>query len=132
MKAHECAIFGPFSRGQYRIVHESEVQLKSLPPKVPNLLGRQRDTFKMIQKILEPNSSRLQTLMGMPGVGKSSLMMNTLHFIADRELLKGGSIFINARNITVCEVFLREFVNHLIQENSILFGHVKDQTKHKN
>ena len=65
----------------------------------------------MIKKILEPNSSRLQTLMGMPGVGKSSLMMNTLHFIADRELLNGGSIFINARNITVCEVFLRDFIN---------------------
>ena len=49
--------------------------------------------------------------MGMPGVGKSSLMMNTLHFIADRELLNGGSIFINARNITVREVFVRDFIN---------------------
>ena len=64
--------------------------------------------------------------MGMPGVGKSSLMMNTLHFIADRELLKGGSIFVNARNLTVCEVFLREFVNKLIEENSTLFGHAND------
>ena len=64
--------------------------------------------------------------MGMPGVGKSSLMCNTLHFIAERELFKGGSIFMNARNITVCEVFLRDFISMLITENPILFGNAKD------
>ena len=106
---HKCSTFGPFQKGKYKIDRPFEVQLKNLAPKVPSLRGRQKDMFKIIQKVLNSKGSRLFTLMGLPGIGKSSLIANTLDYISERSLLKGGSIFINARGITDCEVFLRNF-----------------------
>ena len=82
--------------------------------------------FKIIEKILNAKGSRLFTLMGLPGIGKSSLIANTLDYISERSLLKGGSIFINARGITDCEVFLRNFNQLMISENPILFGNARD------
>ena len=78
--------------------------------------------FRLIQKILSPKHSRLLTLMGLPGIGKSSLTANTLDYISERKLLKGGSIFINMSNIKCPEEFVRRFNQTLITENPALFG----------
>ena len=104
---HKCGIFGPFQKGKCRIEQPFEVQLKNTAPRVPRLKGRQKDMFKLIQKVLNPTSSRLYTLMGLPGVGKSSLISDTLGYISERSLLKGGSIFVNARGISDCENLTR-------------------------
>ena len=45
--------------------------------------------------------------MGLPGIGKSSLIADTLGYISERNLLKGGSIFVNARGISDCENLTR-------------------------
>ena len=63
--------------------------------------------------------------MGLPGIGKTSLIKNTIDYISERSLLKGGSIFINARNVTVSEQFMKKFNQMLIAENPILFGNAK-------
>ena len=128
---HKCSVFGPFQKGKYKVEKPFEVQLKNMAPKVTSLKGRQKDMFKIIQQILKQNGSRLLTLMGLPGIGKSSLIANTLDYISERSLLKGGSIYINARGITDCEVFLRNFNTNLISDNPILFGKAKNQSQHK-
>ena len=51
---------------------------------------------------------------------------NILHYIDERTLLKGGSIYVNARNITLCETFLRSFNTNLIIENPVLFSNATD------
>ena len=78
---HKCSIFGPFHKGMYKIEKPFEVQLKNLAPKVTSLRGRQKDMFKIIQKVLNAKGARLFTLMGLPGIGKSSLIANTLDYI---------------------------------------------------
>ena len=84
--------------------------------------------FKIIQKVLGPNTrSRLFTIIGLPGIGKSSLIKNTMHYINERRLIKGGIIYINARNITVSEQFLQKFNDTLISENPVLFGIAKEK-----
>jgi Ni2+-binding GTPase involved in maturation of urease and hydrogenase len=37
--------------------------------------------FKLITKVMSESSSRLLTVVGLPGVGKTALVKNTIHHI---------------------------------------------------
>jgi len=74
--------------------------------------------FKLIQKILSPKSSRLLTLLGLPGIGKSSLARKTIQHINERFLLPGGYIMLNVRGIKDCEVFLRSFNKQVVTKEN--------------
>lgn len=76
--------------------HDIDVTLDILPQKVPSFVGRQKDMFKLITKIMSSNSSPLITVVGLPGIGKTALVRNTVHHIQERRLLIGGSVFNNA------------------------------------
>ena len=80
---------------------------------------------RVIDKLLNSVKSRLFNLIGWPGIGKSALVASILDYISERSLLKGGSIYFNARNIQICELFIRNFNQVLISENPTLFGIVK-------
>ena len=43
-------------------------------------------------------------------------------------MIKGGIIYINARNITVSEQFLKKFNDTLIADNPVLFGIAKEKS----
>jgi Cdc6-like AAA superfamily ATPase len=68
----------------------------------------------------------LITLIGLPGVGKSSIIRSTLHHLSERSLLKGGSILLNARAVFSCETFIRKLNFQLIHENPIMFSQAKE------
>ncbi len=70
---------------------------------------------------MSPKSSRLLTLLGLPGIGKSSLVRKTIQHIIERKLLPGGYIVLNVRGIKDCEVFLRAFNKCLVKHNPLLF-----------
>jgi Cdc6-like AAA superfamily ATPase len=70
---------------------------------------------------LSAKSSRLLTLLGLPGIGKSSLVRKTIQHISERMLLPGGYIIINVRGIKDCEVFLRTFNQQVITEENPMF-----------
>lgn len=97
-------------------------QLKNTAVAVPSLLGRQKDMFKLLQKIMVSMTSRLFQLTGLPGVGKSALVRNTLHFIEERSLLQGGSIYINSQDFEQTEQFARYFNQEVMNNNSVMFG----------
>ena len=94
---------------------------------MPNLRGRQKDMFRVIDKLLNSKNSRLFNLIGWPGTGKSALVSSVLDYISERGLLKGGSIYFNARNINMCEMFIRNFNQVLISENPTLFGITRER-----
>jgi ABC-type cobalamin/Fe3+-siderophores transport system ATPase subunit len=77
--------------------------------------------FKLIQKILSPKSNRLLTLLGLPGIGKSSLARKTIQHINERNLLPGGYILLNTSGIKDCEVFLRTFNNKVVTQENPMF-----------
>ena len=119
---HVCSTFGPFQKGHYNLVNHQTVHLQNKAPKMPNLRGRQKDMFRVIEKLLDSKNSRLFNLIGWGGTGKSALVSSVLDYISERGLLKGGSIYFNARNITMCEVFIQNINQVLISENPTLFG----------
>ena len=78
--------------------------------------------FKVMDKMLGSKTSRLFSIIGWPGMGKSALIASVLDYISERGLLKGGSIYFNARNISLVELFIRNFNQVLISENPKLFN----------
>ena len=86
-----------------------------------------------MDKVLNSKNQRLFNIIGWPGIGKSALVASMLDYIAERGLLKGGSIYFNARNISMCEIFIRNFNQVLISENPTLFGvaREKEQVRHE-
>lgn len=83
--------------------------------------------FRVIDKLLNSKSSRLFNLISWSGMGKSALVASILDYISQRGLLKGGSIYFNARNISICEIFIRNFNQVLISENPQLFGIARER-----
>ncbi len=94
---------------------------------MPNLRGRQKDMFRIIDKLLNSKQSRLFNIIGWAGVGKSALLSSILDYISERGLLKGGSIYFNARNISICEIFIQTFNHNLLAEYPTLFGITKER-----
>jgi predicted AAA+ superfamily ATPase len=111
---HECSHFGNFAKGAFKEVNQNEPVFKIGLLDQPVFVGRQKDMFKLITKLLSPKSSRLLTLLGLPGIGKSSLVRKTIQHINERALLPGGYILLNIRGIKDCEVFMRTFNNQMV------------------
>jgi len=118
---HKCNNFGPFSLGMFTLKETAEVTFKTPLPRVTDLVGRQKDMYNLVCKIMTVNN-HLLTLIGLPGVGKSALVKSTLQYIKDRNLLRGGLIFMQARSILDSKTFVRHLNEQLISENPVLFG----------
>ena len=84
--------------------------------------------YILITKITSP-LNHLITLMGLPGVGKSSLIKATMQYIQDRSLLRGGLIIVDARSKSRCEQLVRKLNNQFISENSAMFGSAKEHNQ---
>lgn len=95
-------------------------------PRITDLVGRQKDMYLLVSKIMMAHV-HLLTLIGLPGVGKSSLVKSTLHYLQDRSLLRGGIIYTDVRSIRDSKSFLRQINEQLITENPLLFGSSKQR-----
>jgi Cdc6-like AAA superfamily ATPase len=87
---HKCATLGPFPQASYIEINHVVPNYKVGSIYQGNLLGREKDTFNLVNKILSNKAHNLFTLYGLPGVGKSALARKALQFIEDRCLLAGG------------------------------------------
>lgn len=76
--------------------------------------------FQIIQKVLSEKVSRLITVIGMAGVGKTALVKNTIHHIHQRRILQGGYIYFDAQNVKDSEVFIKQFVSQAEREKTQL------------
>ena len=65
---------------------------------------------------MSEKSSRLITLLGLPGVGKTALIRNTVHYIQERRLFQGGCIFSNAQNIKDAKDYVSALISQVIKE----------------
>ena len=77
-------------------------------------VGRQKELFEVVQTVFR---NRLVTLIGLPGIGKTSLAKNAVHFIADRQMFKMGVVFLPLKGYTTCEIFLKKLIWNLILQN---------------
>ncbi len=65
--------------------------------------------------------SRLITVVGIAGVGKSALVKNTIHHIHERRIILGGYFYFDAQNIKDSEVFIKQFVSQAERDKIQMF-----------
>lgn len=91
-----------------------------IPAKIENLLFREKEMAKLIQKIME--SQRLVFIFGLLGIGKSWIARNVMQFMKERKYFCGGLIFLSlngTRTITaVCRQLYGLIVKNLVENGS--------------
>jgi Cdc6-like AAA superfamily ATPase len=71
--------------------------------------------------------SKIYTVWGQHGVGKSAIVSAVMHYINERTLIKGGFVVVNANGIGNIEVFARKLTIELAEDNDYLFGWQKQE-----
>lgn len=69
-----------------------KILVKELPAKIDNLLFREREMAKLIEKIM--SGQRMVFVIGLVGIGKSWIARNVLHFMKERKYFCGGLILL--------------------------------------
>jgi len=61
----------------------------------------------MYQVLKNIHQNRLVSLLGLPGIGKSSLAKNLIFYLMKRSLFRGGVIFISIKGQNSIDNFLK-------------------------
>ena len=133
-KPYHCAFVGSASSnasdGRNASFGMSSPGSKFVPAPPVDFVGREVDTYRVIRDI---SKQRLVTLVGIPGVGKSSLACAACTYMADRRLalLEDGVIFLKAKGITSYPKFLQALKQLLLDRNnnSIIRDRVRKLTQ---
>lgn len=94
-----------------------KILVKEIPAKVDQLLFREKEMSKLIQKIME--GQRLVFIFGLLGIGKSVIARNVLHFMKERKYFCGGVIFVSLNGTksieslchSLCQILVRNLVS---------------------
>ena len=57
--------------------------------------------------------NRLVNIVGLPGIGKTALAKNAVHYMYDRRIFKLGIIFFSLKGYKNCDVFMKKLVSNL-------------------
>ena len=101
-------------------------RFKEIPAKVDNFIGRQKELYEVISNVL---SNRLVNIIGLPGIGKTSLCKNAVHYINDRKLFKSGIMYFSLKGYMNCEIFIKKLVLNFVLNNFELEAEKKDEIK---
>ena len=72
--------------------------MKQLPAKCITLRFRELEVIELIDDLLE-TPEQIFMLLGMHGIGKSSIAKNALNYIAERKFMMGGVLWIQLKGV---------------------------------
>ena len=102
-----CKQFCQLQKG--KLVNLTEkLCVNEIPAAVSDLKGRRKDMFELIQNIC--SGQRLVQLLGVPGIGKSSLIRSVLQCLLERRVFLGGMVFIQGTGIKTKQRLLKQIV----------------------
>lgn len=101
-KVHKCKGFANFSKGSFCNMNE-EPQFDYVPSNIEGFIDRQREMYEIIKLL---NDNRVVSILGPPGIGKTSLARNLSNYIKDRKKFKDGIIYVRLRGCESAQMFL--------------------------
>ena len=101
-KKHRCYALTNFKEGKL-VNMDSKPMFDSNPSNVEGFIGRQQEMYEIIN-LLE--SHRLVSILGPPGIGKTSLSRNLANYLKDRRKFSDGIIFVGLRGWESAQMFL--------------------------
>jgi Ni2+-binding GTPase involved in maturation of urease and hydrogenase len=96
---------------------EPKALMNSMPPRI-KIEGRAKEQMDLIEKLTprQNNSTRLVTMMGFPGLGKTALVTSALYYIQERAIFNGGCIYVDGREIEQVKDFEEKLINVIIND----------------
>ena len=77
------------------VCKSEHVLIKQIPAKILNLQFRDKDLMETINHIM--SGERFIMILGLHGVGKSSVARNALHYINERKYMTGGVMWVQLK-----------------------------------
>lgn len=71
-----------------------DVKFDSHPSNIEGFLGRQKEMYEILKNI---STNRLVSILGPPGIGKTSLSKNLANYIKHRRKFGDGIIYVTLR-----------------------------------
>lgn len=124
---HFCPkLFGKIMTGASVDMGVTRTALNQVHLPNTDIVGRFKEMHLVLERMLSPNSGKFITVWGQHGIGKTAITHSVMHYISERKLIKGGFCYVNAKNQTSSEVFVRNFNFELVKNNPHVFGPSKD------
>ena len=68
------------------------------------------------------NNKRLITLLGLNGIGKSTVAKEAVHFMCVRKYFTGGVIFINLKQVTSFRIFIAKLKRIMMKNLDLTYS----------
>ena len=101
--------------------------IKEVPDKLQDLKYREQKIWKLVDLVM--GGKRLVELIGLPGVGKSSVARHAVHYMMARKHFTGGIIMINLRNDRSFTVLMRKIKMVLINKLKLRHSAKRDEVE---
>ena len=88
--------------------------IKQIPAESKNFKFRDKEVSLLLEKLIV-EKSRLLSLLGLRGIGKSSLARSVLHYAAARKMFTGGTLFIKLKGISSCFVVVKMIMREIFK-----------------
>ena len=109
---HVCKSHFNFEPGSLAC-HSEHVQIKRVPERVESLKYREKEIWNLVESVMK--GSRLITLLGLNGIGKSTVARDAVHFMLERKYFTGGVIFINLKQVQSFRLFINKVKRILLK-----------------
>ncbi|CAI2377964.1 unnamed protein product [Moneuplotes crassus] len=104
-KKHKCSAIHNLTEGCLTDLSEDPL-FDYVPNKVEGFICREIEMYQITRLV---SSSKIVTVIGPPGIGKTSIARNLANFYKERKMFRDGIIYIKLRGITSSQMFLTQF-----------------------
>ena len=92
-KEHQCCVLGPFMKREHELI-ESKPTFPFEVAKISEFVGRQQEMQEIIACVLQ---NRLTTVLGVPGIGKTTITKSIGFHLSERKTFHDGIMFFTLR-----------------------------------
>ena len=92
------------------------IAIKNIPTKRLDLQYREMQIAKLVENVMRNNKKeRITLLLGLPGMGKTSITINALHYMIERKFFTRGVVLVNLLNIRDLNNMMKQMQNFMLK-----------------
>ena len=96
-----------------------------LPKKTNDVFKNEKAISNLVEAIMDTEKPRLITLLGHPGVGKSTVANYAMHYVLERRYFSGGVILVNLQQVRHFNTIERKMKKVIISSLNLKFGELR-------